>query len=159
MSIKIEIDKSIININRNNSNILPNIINNNIISLIDLAICSEGNTYDISKVVKEIYKDEYKIINKNWYKYDINSQKWIKIIEGLNLRNSLSEDICKKFQERCIYFNNLLMNTTDEGQKELYNKKAQSALKISLKLKNSGFKDSIMKECKYLFTDEKYEEK
>lgn len=31
MSIKIEIDKSIININRNNSNILPNIINNNII--------------------------------------------------------------------------------------------------------------------------------
>jgi hypothetical protein len=159
MSIKIEIDKSIININRNNSNILPNIINNNIISLIDLAICSEGNTYDIAKVVKEIYKDEYKIINKNWYKYDINSQKWIKIIEGLNLRNSLSEHIHKKFQERSIYFNNLLMNTTDEGQKNLYNKKAQSALKISLKLKNSGFKDNVMKECKYLFTDEKYEEK
>ena len=135
------------------------IINNSILPLIDIAIGSEGAHYDVAKVVQAIYKGEYKAINKEtWYKYDRNCHKWIKTREGLNLRKALSEDICKKFQERSIYFNNLLMNTTDEGQKELYNKKAQSSLKISLKLKTSGFKDSVMKECKCLFIDEKFEE-
>jgi len=135
------------------------IINNSITPLIDTAIGSEGAHYDVAKVVQGIYKGEYKAINKDtWYKYDKNSHRWIKTREGLNLRKALSEDICKKFMERGYYYNNMMMNTTDEGQKEVYSKKASSALKISLKLKTSGFKDSVMKECKCLFIDEKFEE-
>jgi len=135
------------------------IINNSIIPLIDIAIGSEGAHYDVAKVVQGIYKGEYKAINKEtWYKYDKNSHRWIKTREGLNLRKALSEDICKKFMERSIYYNNMIMSTCDEGQKEIYNKKAISASKISLKLKTSGFKDSVMKECKCLFIDEKFEE-
>jgi len=135
------------------------IINNSIIPLIDTAIGSEGAHYDVAKVVQGIYKGEYKAINKDtWYKYDKNSHRWIKTREGLNLRKALSEDICKKFMERGIYYNNMMMTTNDEGQKEVYSKKAASASKISLKLKTSGFKDSVMKECKCLFIDEKFEE-
>jgi len=135
------------------------IINNSILPLIDIAIGSEGAHYDVAKVIQGIYKGEYKAINKDtWYKYDKICHRWIKTREGLNLRKALSEDICKKFAERASYYNNLLMSTTEEGQKEVYNKKATSALKISLKLKTSGFKDSVMKECKCLFIDEKFEE-
>jgi len=135
------------------------IINNSIIPLIDTAIGSEGAHYDVAKVVQGIYKGEYKAINKDtWYKYDKNVHRWVKTREGLNLRKALSEDICKKFMERGIYYNNMMMSTSDEGQKEIYSKKAASASKISLKLKTSGFKDSVMKECKCLFIDEKFEE-
>jgi P4 family phage/plasmid primase-like protien len=135
------------------------IINNSITPLIDTAIGSEGAHYDVAKVVQGIYKGEYKAINKDtWYKYDKNTHRWIKTREGLNLRKALSEDICKKFMERGIYYNNMMMTTSDEGQKEVYSKKAASASKISLKLKTSGFKDSVMKECKCLFIDEKFEE-
>jgi P4 family phage/plasmid primase-like protien len=135
------------------------IINNSIIPLIDTAIGSEGAHYDVAKVVQGIYKGEYKAINKDtWYKYDKNVHRWVKTREGLNLRKALSEDICKKFMERGIYYNTMMMTTGDEGQKEIYSKKAASASKISLKLKTSGFKDSVMKECKCLFIDEKFEE-
>ena len=42
------------------------------------------------------------------------------------------------------------MITSDEGQKELYNKKAITAANISLKLKNSSYKNNVMREYKYL---------
>jgi P4 family phage/plasmid primase-like protien len=135
------------------------IINNSILPLIDTALGSEGAHYDVAKVVQAIYKGEYKAVDKDsWYKFDKNCHRWIKTREGLNLRRALSEDICKKFLERAFHYNNLLMGCNDEGLKELYDKKAKAANKICLKLKTSGFKDSVMKECKCLFIDEKFEE-
>lgn len=135
------------------------IINNSIIPLIDIAIGTDGAHYDIAKVVQGIYKGEYKAVNKDtWYKYDKNCHRWVKAKEGLKLRKELSEEVCKKFIERAQYYNSKLLTTTDDGQKTVYDNKAKSALKISLKLKQSGFKESIMKECKCLFIDEKFEE-
>jgi|688.fasta_scaffold08469_5 P4 family phage/plasmid primase-like protien len=135
------------------------IINNSIIPIIDIAIGSEGAHYDIAKVVQGIYKGEYKAINKDtWYKFDKDCHRWVKAKEGLKLRKELSEEVCKKFIERAQYYNKKLHETTDEGQKAIYEKRASTAIKISLKLKQSGFKDSIMKECKSLFIDEKFEE-
>jgi P4 family phage/plasmid primase-like protien len=135
------------------------IINNSIIPLIDIAIGTDGAHYDIAKVVQGIYKGEYKAINKDtWYKYDKNYHRWVKAKEGLKLRKELSEEVCKKFIERAQYYNTKIYSTTDEGQKQIFDNKAKSAIKISLKLKQSGFKESIMKECKCLFIDEKFEE-
>ena len=135
------------------------ILNNSIIPLIDIAINSDGTHYDIAKVVQAVYKGEYKAINKDtWYKYDKEKHRWIKTKEGLKLRKELSEDIHKKFSDRACYFNNLVYNENDEGKKEIYNKKALIANKICIKLKQAGFKESIMKECKCLFIDEKFEE-
>ncbi len=135
------------------------IINNSIIPLIDVAISSDGAHYDIAKVVQAIFKGEYKAINKDtWYKYDKDKHKWVKTREGLKLRRELSEEIFKKFHDRACYYTNLMLTTTDNGQKEIYNKKSDQAIKISLKLKQAGFKESVMKECKCLFIDEKFEE-
>ena len=135
------------------------IINNSIIPLIDMALTTDGAHYDVAKVVQAIYKGEYKAVNKDtWYKYDKDCHRWVKAKEGLKLRKELSEEVCKKFTDRAQYFNQKVIETTDEGQKEFYNKRAQSALKISLNLKKSAFKESVMKECKCLFIDEKFEE-
>ena len=101
-------------------------INKYIMDLIDIAICSEGAHYDVAKVVHNLYKGNNK---------------------DLDLRIALSENISRKFAERATYYNNLLMNTNDEGRKEVFNKKATAALKITLKLKMTG--------CKYLFRNEK----
>jgi P4 family phage/plasmid primase-like protien len=135
------------------------IINNSVIPLIDMALTTDGAHYDVAKVVQAIYKGEYKAVNKDtWYKYDKDCHRWVKAKEGLKLRKELSEEVCKKFTDRAQYFNQKVIETTDEGQKEFYNKRAQAALKISLNLKKSAFKESVMKECKCLFIDEKFEE-
>ncbi len=135
------------------------IINESIIPLIDIALSTDGAHYDVAKVVQSIYKGEYKAVNKDtWYKYDKDCHRWVKAREGLKLRKELSEEVCKKFADRAQYFNQKVIETNDEGQKEFYNKRAVSAFKIALNLKKTAFKESVMKECKCLFIDEKFEE-
>jgi P4 family phage/plasmid primase-like protien len=135
------------------------IINNSILPLIDNAINTQGAHYDIAKVVQAIYKGEYKALNKDtWYRFDKDKHRWIRTKEGLKLRKELSEDISKKFLEKGLHYNNLAGVEVNEGQKEVYLKKGKTALEIALKLKNASFKESVMKECKCLFIDEKFEE-
>ena len=122
--------------------------------LIETAISTEGAHYDIAKIVYELYKNKFRAIDKkSWYKYE--NDKWIKTKEEyLNLRKELSETISKKFMERAEFYNTKIYSTTNEGQKQIYDNKAKSAIKISLRLKQSGYKENIIKECKYLFIDE-----
>ena len=136
------------------------IIDNSVIPLIDIAIGSEGAHYDVAKLVQVIYKGEYKAVSKDtWYKYDKDSHRWIKTREGLNLRKSLSEEVCRKFLERAVYYNSISNSPIyDQSQQTMYNKRGTDAMKIALKLKQTSYKDAIMKECKCLFIDEKFEE-
>ena len=132
------------------------LIDETITPLIDMAIKSEGSHYDIAKVVQAQYKDEYKAVTKEtWYKYDKKKHRWVKTREGLNLRKALSDEICKKFMERAQQLNSI---QSDDVSKTLNQTKSEIALKIALKLKNASFKDSVMKECKCLFIEEKFEE-
>ena len=133
-----------------------NVINTAIIKLIDIALNSDGSHFDIACVVHAIFKDEFKAISKDvWYKYDKQHHRWVKGREGLELRKILSIDICKKFMERSNYYNE---HCDDPIQKAINEEKSKKCLKIATQLKNSSFKDSIMKECRTLFIDEKFEE-
>lgn len=143
-----------------NENKYHKIIDEAIIPLIDKCIGSDGAHFDIAKVVYSQYKDEIKAINKNtWYYYDKDKHKWKITTEGSSLRINLSTEICRKFIERSMFWSNTSYGDDDSsGQKELNLEKGKKCNSIALKLKNSGFKDSIMKECKTLFIDEKFEE-
>ena len=136
------------------------IIDESIIPLIDQSIRSDGAHYDIAMVIYAQYKDEFKAISRDvWYKFDRKKHRWIKTKEGLNLRKTLSNEICKKFIDRSSYYNSLSSSSSiSSEQREVNDDKSKKALKIALKLKNAGFKDSVMKECKCLFIDEKFEE-
>jgi len=136
------------------------IIDNSVIPLIDISIGSEGAHYDVAKSVQVIYKGEYKAVNKDtWYKYDRDSHCWIKTREGLNLRRSLSEEICRKFLDRAMHYNTLSSNNAyDKAQQSMYSKRGSEAMKIASNLKKTSYKDSVMKECKCLFIDENFEE-
>jgi P4 family phage/plasmid primase-like protien len=133
-----------------------NVINTAIIKLIDFALNSDGSHFDIACVVHAIFKDEFKAISKDiWYKYDKEKHRWTRVREGLELRKILSTDICKKFMERSRYY---CEYCDDPIQKSINEEKSLKCLKIAKQLKNSNFKDSIMKECRTLFIDEKFEE-
>lgn len=135
------------------------IINDSITPLIDLCVRSDGAHYDVARVVQAIYKDEIKTINKTvWYQYDKEKHRWKITTEGSSLRIILSTNICKLFIERAHYWNNQSYDTSDNEQKDINTEKSKKCIKIAQQLKNASFKDSIMKELRCLFMDEKFEE-
>ncbi len=135
------------------------IIDESLIPLIDKCIRGDGAHYDVAEVVQAHCKDEIKAVSKTiWYYYDKDKHRWKQTTEGLLLRIKLSTDICNKFIDRTQYWNTLQVNIEDDDQKTANAEKAKKSLKIASQLKNASYKDSIMKECKSLFIDEKFEE-
>ena len=142
-----------------NPNKYDKIMDESLFPWIDKCIRSDGAHFDVAKVVQTLKKDDIRAISKvAWYYYDRERHRWRSTSEGLLLRITLSTDICAKFIERTQYWQNLHYGLEDDDQKTANTEKAKKSLKIAGQLKNAGFKDSVMKECKSLFIDEKFEE-
>lgn len=136
------------------------ILDSSIVSLIDCAIGSDGSHYDVACVIHSMYKDRYRHTTNNlWFLYRDDCHRWVSSKEGLKLRVTMSNKVCKKFMERSMYWSNeAIRNHADEEQRERFELRSKKALQISLKLKDATYKDKVMKECKSLFTDEKFED-
>lgn len=134
------------------------LINDSIVLLIDRCIGSDGAHFDVARVVHAMYKDDYRFTTKDtWYMFKKEKHRWVRTREGLQLRMVLSCKVCMKFMERSIYWTQEAGKHTDSTA-DLFNDKAKKLNKIATQLKTAGYKDSVMKECKSLFTDEKFEE-
>jgi head-tail adaptor len=104
----------------------------------------------------KFYENKEKL-GEDWYYYDKEKHRWRITTEGSLLRIILSKEICKKFMDRSIYWSSINNNSSEE-QKELNAEKSKKSIKIALQLKNASFKDSIMRELRCLFMDEKFDE-
>ena len=133
------------------------ISDNCVIVLIDKCIGSKGAHYDVARVVYAMYKHQYRFVSKDtWYIFKESKHRWVRSKEGLQLRLILSCEVCTKFLERSTYWNQQAILNQDDQEKYLLNSKGLQ--EIALKLKSCGYKDSIMKECKAQFSDERFEE-
>lgn len=129
----------------------------NVVTLIDRCIGSKGAHYDVARVVHAMYKHQYRFTTKDtWYTFKDEKHKWVRSKEGLQLRLILSREVCTKFMERAHYWNEQSIIHHEDQDK--YQDKQKMLIEIALKLKSSGYKDSVMKECKAQFCDEKFEE-
>jgi P4 family phage/plasmid primase-like protien len=135
------------------------ILRTNVEILIDKSISSDGAHYDVATVVHAIYKDKYRFTTRDtWYMYMDNRHKWVRTREGLKLRLLLSNDICARYLRRATYWTDKTRGVLDEKEREKYEGNCKKLMQISIRLKTAGYKDSVMKECKALFTDENFEE-
>ena len=104
-----------------------------------------GTHFDVANVVYNFYKDKFKCksIKKNeWYFYDDEEKKW-KLSDGdIEIRMKLSNEILKMFQYRA---------TCDGTEGDSIN-----YYKVCNHLKNLTYKNTIIKECKYLFYDKNF---
>ena len=99
---------------------------------------NELNSYDIAKIVYYLYKDDYvcgKLKNKLWYHYE--NHKWKQT--ELGPYKELSTNIVELFEKYDSQIND-----------EKINEKVNA---IIFKLKNVSFKESVCRECTYLFYD------
>lgn len=133
------------------------IMDGNVITLVDRCIGSEGAHFDVARVVHSLYKDRYRYTtSETWFTYKDERHRWVRTKEGLLLRTVLSNEVCSKFMERSVYWSSEATRSPDG--RDIMEDKSKKLMQIALKLKTAGYKDSVMKECKCLFTDEKFEE-
>jgi len=127
--------------------------------LVDKCIGTDGAHFDVAKVVYAMYKDKYRYTTKEtWYMYREDLHRWVRSQQGLQLRLILSNEVCVQFCTRAVHWLNESIRNQDGEMRERYQERHKKLLKIGTMLKQAGYKDSIMKECKGLFTDEKFEE-
>lgn len=138
------------------------IMDQSVCSLIDQCANSSGAHFDVARVVHALYKDKYRFTVKDtWYTFVDSKHRWVRTREGLKLRLILSCDVCTKFMERGAYWNSEASKAGERGDeisRSLHLAKSKTITEICVKLKSAGYKNSVMTECKGLFTDEKFEE-
>ena len=144
-----------------------NIIKESLITKINQSLEGEKNTgahYDVANVIADYYKNEFicsGLKENYWYHFNENKGgKWEATEVGHELRKKLSNEIVdiymfylKKYQEES--------KSHDEGSdwKKLYDMKVANCGKIIAKLKDSTYKDKIIRECRELFYDSEFDEK
>ena len=111
------------------------------------------------------FKDSFVCANikdNTWYYFnERNGGKWEETEMGHILRSRLSNEIVDVY---CHYGNIYKAKAQeamvdDEDAAKLQDDKHTKCLKIQIQLKDSGYKDKIMKECKEYFYDKNFIEK
>ena len=127
--------------------------------------------YDVAQIIHCLYRDEFVCSNyekSDWYQFV--GHIWKNISRGVALLAKLSSEIAKKFLKKANEENINLQNTDPCGHspKEMKPEECHiCACKIRMKQYNNmynklgqtGFKESVMKECKLLFHDGDFENK
>ena len=109
---------------------------------LEWCIRNAGNThYNMAVLIHMLYRDKFRCtaIKKNeWYFYDDEEKKWRLSDGAIELRMKLSNEVLKMFEHR--------VKTQNEDDYRDYHQTYN-------KLKNSTYKNTIIKECKDLFYD------
>lgn len=134
------------------------ILESNVISLIDKCTNDQAH-YDVARVVYSLFKDEFRFTsNDTWYVFVKQKHRWVRSREGLKLRIELSNRVCCEYMKRANHWSAQANVAQGDQAKDLCMKRHQQLMAIAWALKKSGYKDSVMKECKCLFSDEHFEQ-
>jgi P4 family phage/plasmid primase-like protien len=125
-------------------------------------LLEEANTktdYDVAKVIKEMYKYEFKctaITGNIWWQFE--NHRWKKIDNAYTLGIKLSEEVAREFAElSASYMKESILSSGHKA--DILVKKSSDINKLILDLKRTPFKDKIIRESAPLFYDSKFEEK
>jgi P4 family phage/plasmid primase-like protien len=142
-----------------NKDIYDDIIASSLQHVIDAAINSDGAHFDVAMLIYKKYNDEYKAVKGDlWYKYNKNNHRWEKMQEALELYRSISEEVYMLFIDRSKYWAYRSTNASSSDEAAAFENKGKKCFAIALNCKKSSYKSNILKECKCLFTEPKFEE-
>jgi len=126
-----------------------------------LVFRSKNETHhDIAQVVHFMFKYDYVCVSiKNNLWYEFRNNRWVICDSGYGLRGKISTDVCKEYLNHAGIWNQKGSTEDDESEQQRCAEIGKKLNGIAIKLKQGPFIDNIMKECKYLFYVEKFEER
>ena len=143
------------------------LIKNSLSRRIEISLQGEKNTgahYDVASVISEYYKNEFVCsgLKENfWYFFNEKAGgKWEPTEIGHELRKNLSCEIVEIYMYYGKKYHELSKNY-EEGSinKNYYDRLYINCCTIQAKLKDSNYKDKIIRECRELFYDPEFNEK
>ncbi len=142
-----------------------NIIRDSLSMIVHSSVGSSGSHADVANVIYHYFKDCFVCANikdSSWYYFnDRKGGKWEETEMGHELRKRLSNDIVDVYN----YYGGIYKNRAndllleDEDAAKLQSDKHTKCLEIQIKLKDSVYKDKVMKECKEKFYDKEFIDK
>ena len=119
-----------------------------------------GTNVDIANTLFQLFKDQFKCVSsRNSVWYEFKEHRWVEVDGNVSIRIKISTDLFDVYQLRFESLSEELALTESEENHEKIMKKIKAITDIMTKLKNSSFKDNIMKECKDLFHDSEFYKK
>jgi len=119
-----------------------------------------GTEYDFAVVLQHMYKDLYICVSYDkrgvWYQFK--GHRWVQD-KGISLREKISKDMYNLFASKseCLETEMSEYNGEKEDNRREYLKKKIAAIQQNkIKLKQTTFKDHIMREAAEIFYDEKF---
>lgn len=144
-----------------------NVLRDSLEKLVEISIRGDKSTgphADVANVIYHYFKDCFVCANikdNMWYYFnELIGGRWEITEQGHKLRSRLSNEIVDLY----MYYQNKYQqkaNMEEEGSEfqNIYNNRVANCSKVIIKLKDSGYKDKIMKECREYFYDNKFTEK
>ena len=119
----------------------------------------DGNTYFLAKSVYAKYAERFvcSSITKNiWWEFK--NHRWNRVQDGYTLKILLSEDFANEYNREIAEISLKLTQVGGIEKEELQARRTRID-KIVGNLMNTNFKETLVKECKNLFYDDKFEQK
>jgi P4 family phage/plasmid primase-like protien len=116
----------------------------------------EGNHYDLAKQLHLKYTHQFVCANvKENIWFEFRGHRWVEIDSGSTLRSKIALELVPRYIELGKEYNERYRDA-DVGETKSINDAQIKIGKLIQNLKNTGFKDQIMKECRHLFLDETF---
>lgn len=119
----------------------------------------DGNTYFLAKSVHAKYSDRFvcsALKTNTWWEFK--NHRWQRKEEGYSLKLMFSEDFANEFNKEIAEISLKATQLAGIEKEELQQRRTRID-KIVSNLMNHHFKETLIKECKNLFYDDKFEEK
>jgi hypothetical protein len=89
--------------------------------------------------------------------YEFKTHRWVVSENGFSLRNKISDEVFREYMKAAGHYN-ILASTAASDEQSVFAEKAKKLHAIGECLKNTSFKENIMKECADMFYKPKFEE-
>lgn len=134
------------------------VIEEDLLTLVDNS--ATGFHTDVARVVHRMFKDRFvccSIRHNKWYEY--RCHRWVESDGGCELRRLLSTEVYRKYKDRASHQGARINGNDNESHRNQCERMSVSLRQVGDKLKDTMFKDKILKECREHFYIERFEDK
>jgi len=115
----------------------------------------------IARLMKRMYENNYcaSVDSKKVEWYHFTGTYWKKLPQGIELRSKLTTEVAQVIADTRSKIRERIISINDEQKTSWENARLKKLFDVEKSLYQSGFKDSVMKDCICLFYEEEFTQK